>query len=74
MGNINLFFGLFCILLGASFSIYRIIKYPSRVREQKGIFFPGIPAGSLEDKLLYIGSPVAVFIGGIYLMVRGVFL
>lgn len=69
MVNAPEIFCIFCIALGSIVLIYRILRYPKRVKEMDSILFPLIIPGTLTDKLLYFGSAAAVVVGGISLLI-----
>lgn len=70
MDNMPIIFCTFCIILGALTLIYRIFRYPKRVKEMNSILFPITIPGTATDKLLYFGSAAAMILGGISLLIR----
>lgn len=69
MDNAPVIFSIFCIALGVTFFIYRIFRYPKRVREMDSILFPLVIPGTFLDKILYLGSVAGLAIGGTFLLI-----
>lgn len=70
MDNMPIIFCIFCIILGTLTLIYRIFRYPKRVKEMNSVLFPIIIPGTTTDKLLYFGSAAVMILGGISLLIR----
>lgn len=70
MDNAPVIFSIFCIILGVTFFIYRIFRYPKRVREMDSILFPLIIPGTLADKILYLGSVAGLAIVGVIMLIQ----
>ena len=69
MNNAPVIFCILCIALGAIFFIYRIFRYPKRVREIDSFLFPLVIPGTFLDKILYLGSVAGLAIGGTFLLI-----
>lgn len=69
MVNAPEIFCILCIVLGTTFFIYRIFRYPKRVREMDSILFPLIIPGTFTDKLLYLGSVAGLAVMGVFMLI-----
>lgn len=70
MDNAPVILSTFCIALGVTFFIYRIFRYPKRVREMDSILFPLVIPGTFLDKILYLGSVAGLAIVGVIMLIQ----